>query len=188
MGKQIWKGGNVLYPVPAVMVSCGDYDGEKNIITVAWTGTINTNPPMTYISLRPERYSYGIIKESGEFVINVTTEKLAYAADFCGVRSGRDTDKFKKLGLKYSKGNSVKCPIIEESPLSIECKVNRIEELGSHCMFIADVICVQADERYMEESGKFDYAKSKPICYSHGEYYGLGRYIGKFGYSVKKKR
>lgn len=188
MSKQTWKAGNVLYPVPVVMVSCGDYYGVKNIFTVAWTGTINTNPPMTYISVRPERYSYSLIKKSGEFVINVTTQELAFATDFCGVRSGRDIDKFEKLHLTPEKGEMVKCPIIGESPLSIECKVKEIIPLGSHDMFVAQVLCSRADEKYMDETGKFDYAKSKPICYSHGEYYGLGKYMGKFGYSVQKKK
>jgi flavin reductase (DIM6/NTAB) family NADH-FMN oxidoreductase RutF len=188
MSKQVWRAGNVLYPVPVVMVSCGDYDGVKNIITIAWTGTINTNPPMTYISVRPERYSYNLIKETGEFVINVTTEKLAFATDFCGVRSGKDIDKFNELNLTPERGEMVKCPVIGESPLSIECRVKQIVPLGSHHMFISDVLCSRADEKYMNENGKFDYAKSKPICYSHGEYYGLGQYMGKFGYSVQKNK
>lgn len=188
MSKQIWKAGTLLYPVPAVMVSCGDFDGEKNIITIAWTGTINSNPAMTYISVRPERYSYNIIKESGEFTINVTTEALAFATDFCGVRSGRDIDKFKEMHLTPERGEMVKCPSIAESPLSIECKVKQIMPLGTHDMFISEVLCVKADENFMDEKNKFDYAKSKPICYSHGEYFGLGKYIGKFGYSVEKKK
>lgn len=188
MSKQIWKAGTLLYPVPAVMVSCGDFDGEKNIITIAWTGTINSNPAMTYISVRPERYSYDIIKENGEFTINVTTEALAFATDFCGVRSGRDIDKFKEMKLTPERGEMVKCPSIAESPLSIECKVKQIMPLGTHDMFISEVLCVKADESFMDEKNKFDYAKSNPICYSHGEYFGLGKYIGKFGYSVEKKK
>lgn len=187
MSKQIWKPGTMLYPVPAVMVSCGDIDGEKNIVTIAWTGTINTNPPMTYVSIRPERHSYNIIKESGEFIINVTTEKLTYATDFCGVRSGKDVDKFKEMKLTPIKASVVKCPAIAESPINIECKVKDIIPLGSHDMFIAEVVSVMADEKYMDESGRFNFESSNPICYSHGEYYGLGKYMGKFGYSVAKK-
>lgn len=188
MGKQIWNPGTILYPVPAVMVSCGNINGEKNIITIAWTGTINTNPPMTYISVRPERHSYNIIKETGEFVINVTTEKLAYATDFCGVRSGKDIDKFKEMNLTPEKSTVVKCPIIKESPINIECKVKDIIPLGSHHMFMAEIVSVFADEKYMDETGRFNFEDSRPICYSHGEYYGLGKYIGKFGYSVKKNK
>lgn len=187
MSKQNWKPGTILYPVPAVMVSCGDIDGVNNILTIAWTGTINTNPPMTYISVRPERYSYNLIKESGEFIINVTTEDLAFATDFCGVRSGKDINKFEKMQLTPQKAQVVKCPAIAESPINIECKVKDIIPLGSHHMFIAEVVNVMADEKYMDENGRFGFEESKPICYSHGEYYGLGKYMGKFGYSVAKK-
>lgn len=188
MSKQIWKPGTMLYPVPAVMVSCGDYDGEKNILTIAWTGTINTNPAMTYISVRPERYSYDIIKNTGEFVINLTTEELAFATDFCGVRSGKDIDKFKKMKLTPERASVVKCPVIKESPINIECKVKDIVKLGSHDMFVSEVVSVLADEKYMDKTGRFNFEKSKPLCYSHGEYYGLGKYLGKFGYSVKKDK
>lgn len=187
MAKQNWKPGTILYPVPAVMVSCGDINGESNILTIAWTGTINTNPPMTYISVRPERHSYKLIKESGEFIINVTTEALAFATDFCGVRSGKDINKFEKMNLTPIKAEIVKCPAIAESPINIECKVKDIIPLGSHDMFIAEVVNVMADEKYMDENGRFGFEESKPICYSHGEYYGLGKYMGKFGYSVAKK-
>ncbi len=187
MAKQMWKPGTILYPVPVVMVSCGDMN-KSNIITIAWTGTINTNPPMTYISVRPERYSYDIIKKTGEFVINVTTEKLAKATDWCGVRSGKDYDKFKETGLTKEKAPHLNCPIIAESPISIECKVKEIIDLGSHHMFLAEVIGTVADEKYMDENGKFDFEKSRPICYSHGEYFGLGKKFGKFGYSVEKKK
>ena len=186
MAKQIWKPGTILYPVPVVMVSCGDMQ-NSNIITIAWTGTINTNPAMTYISVRPERHSYNMIKESGEFVINVTTESLAYATDWCGVKSGKDYDKFEKMKLTKQKAEHLSCPIIAESPINIECKVKDIIELGSHHMFLSEVVGCMADEKYMEESGKFDFAASKPICYSHGDYYGLGKYFGSFGWSVKKK-
>ncbi len=188
MGKQVWKPGTVLYPVPAVMVSCGDFNGIKNILTIAWTGIINSDPAMTYISVRPERYSYNIIKDTGEFVINVTTEELAFAADFCGVRSGEDVNKFKKLNLSAEKASIVKCPVIGESPINIECKVKDIVNLGTHDMFISEVVSVLSDEKYMDETGRFNFEKSRPLCYSHGEYYGLGKYLGKFGYSVKKNK
>lgn len=187
MAKQVWKGGTLIYPVPAVMVSCGKLDGEKNIITVAWTGTINTNPPMAYISLRPERHSYKIIKESGEFVINLTTEDLARACDFCGVKSGRDTDKYKQMHLTAAPASKISAPIIYESPMNIECKVRQIVPLGSHDMFIADVVAVDVSDEYFDKNGKFHFNKSKPVCYSHGEYFGLGKSIGTFGYSVRKK-
>ena len=186
--KQTWKPGNVLYPLPAVMVSVTDGKGEDDIITVAWTGTVCTNPPMVYISVRPERYSYHMIKETGEFVINLTTEKLAFATDYCGVRSGRDTDKFKDTGLTREKADHVKAPMIKESPVSIECRVREVKELGSHHMFLADVLAVHADEAYMDEKNRFDLNMAGPLVYSHGEYLGTGKKIGTFGYSVKKKR
>ncbi len=187
MAKQIWKPGTILYPVPVVMVSCGSME-KSNIITIAWTGTINSDPAMTYISVRPERYSYDIIKESGEFAINITTEELARATDWCGVRSGRDYDKFKETGLTKEKAQYISCPIIKESPISIECKVVEIKELGSHHIFMAEILGADADEKYMTENGKFEFERSKPICYSHGEYFGLGKKLGKFGYSVEKKK
>ena len=186
--KQTWKPGNMLYPLPAVMVSVIDGKGEDDIITVAWTGTVCTNPPMVYISVRPERYSYHMIKETGEFVINLTTEKLAFATDYCGVRSGRDTDKFKDTGLTREKADHVKAPMIKESPVSIECRVREVKELGSHHMFLADVLAVHADEAYMDEKNRFDLNMAGPLVYSHGEYLGTGKKIGTFGYSVKKKR
>ncbi len=187
MGKITWKPGTLVYPIPAVLVSCGD-EKEKNILTVAWTGTICTDPAMTYISIRKERYSYDMIKRTGEFCINLTTEKLAYATDFCGVKSGRDIDKFKEMKLTPQKASMIHAPMIEESPVSIECKVEEIKELGSHDMFIAKVVAVNIDEQYMLENGKFDMEKCKLIAYSHGEYYQLGEKIGKFGYSVKKNK
>ena len=168
MTKQTWKPGNMLYPLPAVMVSVADGKGEDDIITVAWTGTICTNPPMVYISVRPERHSYHMIKETGEFVINLTTEKLAKATDFCGVRSGRDVDKFKETGLTREKADIVSAPMIQESPVSIECRVKEIKELGSHHMFLADVVAVHADEHYMDENNRFDLNLAKPLVYSHG--------------------
>lgn len=188
MAKQTWKGGNMLYPLPAVMVSMASEEGKSNIITVAWAGTICTNPPMLSISVRPERFSYDILKRTGEFVVNLTTEELAYATDYCGVRSGRDVDKFREMNLHEEKASQVKAPLIKESPVNIECKVRKIEELGSHHMFLADVVAVNIDEEYLNEKNKFELGKAKPIVYSHGEYYGLGDMIGTFGYSVKKKK
>ena len=189
MSKINFKPGNMIYPLPAVMVSCGDIETESNILTVAWTGTICTNPPMAYISVRPERYSYDMIKKSGEFVINLTTEQLIKATDFCGVRSGRDVDKWKEMGLTRGKSETLQySPCIKESPVNIECKVDQILELGSHHMFTAKVQAVQVDDRYMQENGKFDLASSRLLTYSHGEYYGLGKKLGTFGYSIKKKR
>ena len=186
MSKINFKPGNMIYPLPAVMVSCGDIETESNILTVAWTGTICTNPPMAYISVRPERYSYDMIKKSGEFVINLTTEQLIKATDFCGVRSGRDVDKFEKLHLTKEKADHVKAPMIGESPVNIECKVKKIEKLGSHHMFLAEVVAVHADEAYMDKNNKFQLNQSKLMVYSHGEYLGLGKKLGTFGYSVKK--
>lgn len=187
MGKQTWKPGNMIYPLPAVMVSCADKEGHNNIITVAWTGTVCTNPAMAYISVRPERHSYHMIRESGEFVINLTTEKLAYATDWCGVRSGREFDKFKEMKLTASKAETLEyAPIIEECPVNIECKVVEVKELGSHHMFLAEVKAVRVDESYMNENGKFELNKTGLLAYSHGEYFGLGKSIGTFGWSVKK--
>ncbi|GAA0805698.1 flavin reductase family protein [Faecalicatena orotica] len=189
MSKQVWKPGNMLYPLPAVMVSTADRSGKTNILTVAWTGTICTNPPMVYISVRPERYSYQMIKESGEFVINLTTESLIRATDYCGVRSGRDVDKWKETGLTPLKAETLSyAPAIEESPVSIECRVTEIKELGSHHMFLAEVTAVQVDESYMNEKNKFELNKTGLLAYSHGEYLGLGKKLGTFGYSVRKKK
>ena len=189
MGKQIWKPGNMLYPLPAVMVSVGDRDGNRNIFTVAWTGTVCTNPPMAYISVRPERYSYHMIEESGEFVINLTTEKLAQAADFCGVRSGRDLDKWKECRLTERMAHSLRyAPCIEESPVNIECRVVKTEKLGSHHMSLGAVTAVPVDDAYMDENGKFDLNRTGLIAYSHGEYLGMGRKLGTFGCSVRKKK
>lgn len=188
MAKQVWKPGNMLYPLPAVMVSCGNHAGEKNIITIAWTGTICTNPAMLYISVRPERYSYSMIKESGEFVVNLTTKTLVKATDYCGVKSGKDVNKWKEMGLSPEKGKELQfAPIIKECPVNIECKVEEIKELGSHHMFIARVVAVQVDESYMNETGKFCLNETGLIAYSHGEYRTLGEALGTFGYSIKKK-
>lgn len=189
MGKQIWKPGNMVYPLPAVMVSTADTKGNDNIITVAWTGTVCTNPAMLYISVRPERYSYHLLRESGEFVVNLTTEKLAKATDWCGVRSGRDFDKWKEMHLTRGKAEKLTyAPIIQESPVNIECKVTEVQELGSHQMFLAKVEAVQVDESYMNETGKFELNDTQLLAYSHGEYYTLGKKLGTFGYSVRKKK
>ncbi len=185
--KEYWRPGNMLYPIPAVMVSCGIPGERPNIITVAWTGTICSDPAMVYISIRPERHSYDIIKKTGEFVINLTTEKLAKITDLCGVKSGRDIDKFREYGLTAMKSKHVSAPSIGESPVNIECKVKQVIPLGSHDMFIAEVRGVTVDAQYMDESGKFDLAKARPLVYSHGEYFAEGHFIGKFGFSVKKK-
>ena len=189
MGKQIWKPGNMVYPLPAVMVSTADREGNDNIITVAWTGTVCTNPAMLYISVRPERYSYHMLRESGEFVVNLTTEKLAKATDWCGVRSGRDFDKWKEMHLTRGKAEKLTyAPIIQESPVNIECKVTEVQELGSHHMFLAKVEAVQVDESYMNETGKLELNDTQLLAYSHGEYYTLGKKLGTFGYSVRKKK
>ena len=189
MAKQTWKPGNMIYPLPAVMVSTADKEGNSNILTIAWTGTVCTNPPMAYISVRPERYSYHMIKESGEFVINLTTKKLVRATDYCGVRSGREVDKWKECRRTKGSASSLKyAPVIEEAPVNIECRVKSIQELGSHHMFLAEVTAVQVDEKYMDEKGKFDLNSTGLIAYSHGEYLDLGEKLGTFGYSVRKKQ
>ena len=186
MSKIQWKGGTFIYPIPAVMVSCGTME-ESNIITVAWTGILNTNPAMCYISVRPERYSHNIIKENGEFAINLTTRQLAYATDWCGVKSGRDVDKFKEMKLTKEKANIISVPLIKESPVSVECKVKEIVPLGSHDMFVAEIVAIDADEKYIDEKGAFDISKCDLIAYANGGYYPLEKKIGKFGYSVQKK-
>ena len=188
MAKAGWGPGNMLVPLPVVMVSVADEEGHDNIITVAWAGTVCTNPPMVSISVRPERYSYKMLMDTREFVINLTTEKLAFATDYCGVKSGRDVDKFKELRLTREKASHVGVPMIGESPVSIECRVREIQEYGSHSVFTADVLAVHVDTAYMDEKGKFDLASANPIVYSHGEYYGLGKKLGTVGYSIKKKR
>lgn len=187
MSKITWKPGTFLYPLPAVMVSCGTMK-ESNIITVAWTGIINTNPAMVYISVRPTRYSYNLIKECGEFVINLTTERLAYATDWCGVKTGANVDKFEEMNLTKETAKYVKCPMIKECPVSVECRVKEIKELGSHHMFIAEVLGINADEKYIDGKGAFDISKCDLITYSNGKYYSLGKKIGKFGFSVRKKK
>lgn len=188
MGKQIWKPGNMIYPLPAVMVSTADKSGKANIITVAWTGTVCTNPAMLYISVRPERYSYGLLKDSGEFVVNLTTEKLKKATDWCGVKSGRDVDKWEAMQLTQGKASKLQyAPIIEECPVNIECTVTEVKELGSHHMFLAKVEAVQVGEEYLDEKGRLQLGKAGLLAYSHGEYLTLGKSLGTFGWSVRKK-
>ncbi len=188
MEKISFKPGNMLYPLPAVMVSCGEFGGYSNIVTAAWTGTACSDPPMVYVSLRPERYSYGIIDASREYVINLVTEDLARAMDFCGVRSGKDVDKWKECGLTPVPSETVKCPAIAESPVNIECRVKQKIELGSHHMFLAEVTAVKVNGEYMNEKGAFELNASHLLAYSHGTYFGLGKKLGTFGYSVKKQK
>ncbi|MBO6165035.1 MAG: flavin reductase family protein [Eubacterium sp.] len=186
MSKDSWKPGNMLYPVPAVMVSCQRPGEKANIITLAWAGTICSDPAMLSISVRPERYSHDIIKETGEFVVNIVSSELVKACDWCGVKSGRDVDKFKEMKLTEFKSEYMDIPAIEESPVNIYCKVKKIEKLGSHDMFIAEVVGVTVDDKYMDDKGRFRLSDANPVAYSHGEYYALGKKLGKFGYSVKK--
>ncbi len=187
MAKKMWKPGTFIYPIPAVLVSSGDMK-NSNILTVAWTGIINTNPAIVYISVRPERFSYKLIKENREFAINLTNEKLAYATDWCGVRSGEKYDKFKEMHLTKEKANFIKAPLIKESPVSIECKVIDERDYGSHTMFTAEVLSIDADEKYFDENGAFDISKCDLIAYANGGYYRLGKKLGKFGFSVEKKK
>lgn len=186
MGKQLWKPGNMLYPVPVVMVTVGA-GSKDDIVTIAWTGTINSDPPMVSVSVRKSRYSHELLMKNGEFVVNLVTVELTRAMDFCGVKSGRDIDKFEAVSLTRGSANTVSVPVIAESPVNIECKVKQVIELGSHDMFLGEVTAVQIDDRYMDADGRFDLAKADLIAYSHGQYYGLGDNIGKFGYSVQKK-
>jgi flavin reductase (DIM6/NTAB) family NADH-FMN oxidoreductase RutF len=188
MKKEFWKAGNMLYPLPAVLVSCQNKEEKMNIITVAWTGTVCTNPAMVYISVRPERYSYEMIMETREFVINLGTQKLVKAVDYCGVKSGRMVDKFKEMKLTPGPSNNIKAPIIMESPVNIECQVTEILPLGSHHMFLAKVVGVHVDSEFLNEKGKFELEKANPIVYSHGEYLGLGELLGNFGYSIRKTK
>ena len=187
--KHHWRPGPMIYPLPAVLVSCGATPEEYNVLTVAWTGTICSDPAMCYISVRKERYSYEILCKNREFVINLTTKELAFATDWCGVRSGKNFRKFEEMHLTPGESKMVKAPIIQEAPLSIECKVKEIVPLGSHDMFVAEVVNVQADDRFLDpETGKFDMEKAGLLVYAHGGYYGLGEKIGKFGWSVEKKK
>ena len=188
MAKQTRQGGNMLYPLPAVMVSCANAAGEKDVVTVAWAGTVCTNPPMLSISLRPERHSYHIVRESGEFVVNLVTSRLQRACDWCGVRSGRDYDKWAECGLTPAPATTLGlAPAIAESPVSIECRVRDVLELGSHHMFLADVTAVQVEDSLLDERGRLDLARAGLTAYSHGEYFELGRRIGTFGYSVRRR-
>jgi flavin reductase (DIM6/NTAB) family NADH-FMN oxidoreductase RutF len=189
MSKIIWKPGTMIYPLPAVMVSCGSVPEEYNIITISWTGTICTDPAMCYISVRPGRYSYNIIKKNGAYVINLTTKSLAFATDWCGVKSGKEFNKFSEMQLTPVPASKVNAPLIRESPVNIECIVKEIKELGSHHMFISEIVAVNADEKYIDKkSGLFRLNDTVPLCYSHGKYYETGQFIGKFGFSVKKKK
>ena len=188
MAKQQWKPGNMVYPLPAVMVTCADKSGRYNVMTAAWTGTICSDPPMVYVSVRKNRFSHHMLMETKEYVINLTTEALAQATDFVGVRSGRDMDKFEEMHLTPVMGTLKYAPMIKESPVCIECVVTQVLELGSHDMFIAEVRHVFADEKYMDAAGRFDLAKAKPLAYVHGQYYGIGRHIGRLGFSVQKKK
>ena len=182
-----WKPGTMIYPLPAVLVSCGNEEVGTGIMTASWTGTVCTNPAMCYVSVRRERYSYELIRSTMQFTINLTTEEMARATDWCGVRSGRDHDKWQASGLTPQPGVAVDCPSVEQSPISIECRVKQILELGSHDMFIAEVVNVVVDDRYLDTAtGELRLDRANLLAYSHGHYYGLGRHIGRFGWSVKK--
>lgn len=185
--RAVWRPGNMLYPVPAAMVSMADKEGRDNIITVAWTGTICSDPAMLYISVRPERYSYHMIRETGEFVVNLTTASLAWATDYCGVKSGRDVDKWKETGLTRAAASKVKAPLIAQCPVNLECRVTEVKELGSHHMFLAEVVAVDVDEAYMDEKGTFHLNRAGLMAYSHGRYMALGKELGTFGCSVRKR-
>ena len=187
MAKQSWKPGNMLYPVPAVLVSCRDKEGNDNVLTVAWAGTICSDPAMLSISVRKERHSHPMIMETGEFVVNLTTRELLEATDYCGVKSGRDEDKFATMNLTKGEAEKVNVPIIMESPVNIECKVKQVLELGSHDMFIAEVVNVQVSDEYLDEKGTFHLSNADLLAYSHGRYYSLGEELGTFGYSVRRK-
>ena len=189
MAKVSWKPGTMIYPLPATLVTCGSSPEEWNMLTVAWLGTVCTNPAMCYISVRPERHSYPIIIKNMEFTINLTTQKMARATDWCGVRSGADFDKWKETGLTPIPGECVASPTIEESPLAIECRVKSVVALGSHDMFLAEVLNVRADSKYIDpQTGAFSLEDSGLMAYAHGKYFSLGEMIGKFGFSVKKNR
>lgn len=187
MAKTKWRGGTLLAPVPPALVTCKDGDRE-NVLTIAWTGIVNSDPPKTYISVRPSRYSYDIIKNSGVFAINLTTKSLVRAADWCGVRTGAKLDKFERCRLLREKANEIDCPILADSPLVLECRVTDIIPLGSHDMFLADIVAVDVDEALVDESGKLHLDRAGLVAYSHGEYFELGKRLGKFGYSVAKKK
>lgn len=187
MSKKVWKAGTMLYPAPPVMVTCGTAE-KPNVFTVAWTGIVNSEPPMTYVSVRPERYSYGLIKETGEFVINLTTADMLNAADFCGVKSGKDIDKFAETGLTAVSASAVSAPLLSESPLSLECRVKEVKSLGSHDMFLAEIVAVDVDESLLDESGRLQLEKARLAAFCHGRYYAVGAELGTFGFSVVKKK
>lgn len=187
MEKELWKPGNMLYPLPVVMVSVTDGVGNDNIITVAWTGTVCSDPPMLSVSIRPERHSYSMIKQTGEFVVNLVTKDLVYATDYCGVKSGREVDKFREMKLTRLPASQVKAPLIGESPVNLECRVSQVIPLGTHDMFLAEIVAVHADRQYMDEKGKFHLEQAEPVVYSHGAYLATGENLGTFGYSVRKK-
>ena len=187
MGKTVMKPGCMMGPLPAVLVSCADKEGNTNLITAAWTGILNSEPPMAYVSIRPERFSHHMIKETGEFVINLTTAAMAAGTDLCGVKSGRDTDKWKAGGFTPEKAAEVKCPIVKESPVSVECRVKQILPLGSHDMFLGEIVAVDADDAYFDRNGRFDLNRAGLISYVHGSYVDAGKVLGTFGYSVRKK-
>ena len=188
MGKQKWKPGNMLYPLPAVLVTAADRQGRTNVFTVAWAGTVCTNPPMVSISVRPERFSHHMILETGEFVLNLTTERMAYAVDYCGVKSGRDVDKFQKLKLQTEPASEVGVPMIKDAPVCIECRVTEVKHLGSHDLFLAKVLAVHTEEDYLDQKGRLRLQEAGMLVYSHGEYYGLGKKLGTFGYSVRRRK
>lgn len=187
MEKELWKPGNMLYPLPVVMVSVTDGVGNDNIITVAWTGTVCSDPPMLSVSVRPERHSYSMIKQTGEFVVNLVTKDLVYATDYCGVKSGREVDKFREMKLTRLPASQVKAPLIGESPVNLECRVSQVIPLGTHDIFLAEIMAVHADRQYMDEKGKFHLEQAEPVVYSHGAYLATGETLGTFGYSVRKK-
>jgi flavin reductase (DIM6/NTAB) family NADH-FMN oxidoreductase RutF len=187
--KLLWKPGTMIYPVPAVLVSCGKYGGVQNVLTIAWTGIVCTEPAMCSISIRPGRFSFELIRKSGEFAVNLTTAAMARIVDWCGVKSGREFDKFAEMKLSAMPAKFIAAPLIAESPVNLECRVREVRELGSHHLFIAEILAVHADPGYFNaRTGFFDLAASEPLCYCHGHYYGMGRHIGKFGFSVQKKR
>ena len=188
MAKQTWKPGNMIYPLPTVLVTCRDKAGNENVFTVAWTGIMCTRPPVTYISVWPQRYSFELIDKSGEFVINLASKELVKAVDFCGVKSGKNINKFEYTGLTVSDGSMVKAPVIEQSPLSLECKVRDKIELGTHTVFIADIVAVDVAQQLIDKDGRLELENADLIAYSHGEYYELGKKLGTFGYSVRKKK
>ena len=188
MAKQKWKAGKMLYPLPDVLVTVADREGRANVFTVAWAGTVCTNPPMASISVRPERYSHHMIAETGEFVLNLTTEKMASAVDYCGVKSGRDVDKFSVLKLETETASEVKVPMIKDAPVCIECRVTEVKHLGSHDLFLAKVLAVHAEEAFMDRAGRLRLGDAGLLAYSHGEYYSLGKRLGTFGFSVKRRK